>query len=143
MSKRQKPTENVRTSIQGDVKGQIAIGSNISQSQSTVHQSVSEIKFDQVHQILMDVREKLNALENLDKKDAALERVDELEQAIKEEEQPDLATMEYVKNWFGKNVPALAGMVTSVVVHPIVGKLVEAGGDLLVKDFNQRFGGEG
>jgi hypothetical protein len=51
--------------------------------------------------------------------------------------------MEYVKNWFRKNVPALAGMVTSVVVHPIVGKLVEAGGDMLVKDFNKRFGGQG
>ena len=30
--------------------------------------------------------------------------------------------------------------VTSVVVYPIVGKLVEAGGDALVGEFRRRFG---
>ena len=69
-----------------------------------------------------------------------MERVDELEQAITEEK-PDLSTMEYVKNWFVRNLPGLAGTVTSVVVHPIVGKLVEAGGDALVGEFRRRFGG--
>ena len=75
-----------------------------------------------------------------EKKDAALERVDELEEAITAQE-PDLPTMEYVKRWFVRNLPDLAGAVTSVVVHPIVGKLVEAAGDALAAEFRRRFGG--
>ena len=63
----------------------------------------------------------------------------ELEQAVTEKK-PDLSTMEYVRSWFLKNLPGLAGAVTSVVVHPIVGKLVEAGGDALVSEFRRRFG---
>jgi len=54
--------------------------------------------------------------------------------------EPDLTTMEYVKKWFVKNLPALAGSVTSLVVHPVVGKLVTAAGDAAVAEFNRRFG---
>ena len=68
--------------------------------------------------------------------------MDELEQAITERK-PHLSTMEYVRNWFGKHIPGLAGAVVSVVVHPIVGKLVEAAGDLLAVDFRKRFGRPG
>jgi len=42
--------------------------------------------------------------------------VDKLEQAITERK-PDLSTMEYVRNWFGKHIPGLAGAVVSVVVR--------------------------
>jgi hypothetical protein len=48
--------------------------------------------------------------------------------------------MEYVRDWFAKNIPTMAGAVTAVVVNPIVGRLVQAGGDTLVADFNRRFG---
>jgi hypothetical protein len=50
--------------------------------------------------------------------------------------------MEYVKNWFTKNVPGLAGAVTSVVVHPVVGKLVSAAGEAISSEFKRRFGGK-
>ena len=63
-----------------------------------------------------------------EKKDAALEWVEELGEALTAGEL-DLTTMEYVKRWFVKNLPGLAEAVTSVVVHPIVGKLAEAAGD--------------
>ena len=49
--------------------------------------------------------------------------------------------MEYVRNWFVKNVPTMAGAVTSIVINPIVGRLVQAGGDVLASDFKRRFGG--
>jgi hypothetical protein len=48
-----------------------------------------------------------------------------------------------LQNWFGKNVLGLAGAVLSVVVHPIVGKLVEAAGDLFTTGFRKRFGRPG
>ena len=35
---------------------------------------------------------------------------------------------------------ALAGAVTSVIVNPIVGKLVEAAGETVSEEFRRRFG---
>jgi hypothetical protein len=48
--------------------------------------------------------------------------------------------MEYVRQWFGRNLPKLAGVVGSVVVHPIVGALVQAAGETLAAEFRMRFG---
>jgi hypothetical protein len=139
--KKNELSKDPNINIDGDVRGQIAIGNNISQSQVNSHPVATPAEMKDLRQLINELRSKIETEVAPAKKDSALERVGELEQAITEEK-PDLTTMEYVKNWFGKNVPALAGMVTSVVVHPIVGKLVEAGGDMLVKDFNKRFGGE-
>jgi hypothetical protein len=139
--KKSKSSEIPNIQIDGNVRGQIAIGNDISQSQVNSHPVATPAEMDDLRQLINELRSKIETDVAPAKKDSALERVGELEQALTEEK-PDLTTMEYVKNWFRKNVPALAGMVTSVVVHPIVGKLVEAGGDMLVKDFNKRFGGE-
>jgi hypothetical protein len=140
--KKSKSSEIPNIQIDGNVRGQIAIGNDISQSQVNSHPVATPAEMDDLRQLINELRSKIETDVAPAKKDSALERVGELEQALTEEK-PDLTTMEYVKNWFRKNVPALAGMVTSVVVHPIVGKLVEAGGDMLVKDFNKRFGGQG
>ena len=70
---------------------------------------------------------------------AALERIDELEQAVVADE-PDLTTLQYVRKWFGKNLPKLAGSVTGLIIHPVVGKIVEAAGDLAVRQFRELFG---
>jgi hypothetical protein len=140
--KKSKSSEIPNIQIDGNVRGQIAIGNDISQSQVNSHPVATPAEMDDLRQLINELRSKIETDVAPAKKDSALERVGELEQALTEEK-PDLTTMEYVKNWFRKNVPALAGMVTSVVVPPIVGKLVEAGGDMLVKDFNKRFGGQG
>ena len=39
-----------------------------------------------------------------------------------------------------KHLPAVAGSITALVFHPILGKLVEAGGDALAAEFRRRFG---
>jgi len=70
---------------------------------------------------------------------SATERVDELEAAATAAE-PDLSTLEYVRNWFAKHVPAFLGAVTGIVVHPVVGKLVHAAGDAVAAEFEHRFG---
>jgi hypothetical protein len=140
MSKKKKPINKIQATIKGKVSGQIAIGNDITQSQTKVQQSVTPDDLKELRQLLAELHGKVEAEVSPDKKNAALERVKKLEKAVTEKK-PDLSTMESVKNWFGKNVPALAGAVTSLIVHPIVGKLVEAGGDLLVKDFQRRFGG--
>jgi hypothetical protein len=142
MSNKTKPNQSISASITGDVSGQVAVGQNINQSRSEFHPAVTVDEIQELQQMLAQLKSKVEAEAPVEKKEAALERVDELEQAITEKK-PDLSTMEYVKNWFGKHAPGLAGAVVSVVVHPIVGKLVEAAGDMLTADFRKRFGGPG
>jgi len=48
--------------------------------------------------------------------------------------------MQYVRGWFAKHLPGLAGSVVGVVVHPVVGKLVTAAGDAAVAQFEQLLG---
>lgn len=139
MRKRSKTAEGIQVTVGGDVSGQLAAGENITQV-STKSGEVTKAELEELRQLLATLRARIEAEAQPDKKDAALERVEELEQAITEKK-PDLSTMEYVRNWFVKNLPGLAGGVTSVVVHPIVGKLVEAGGAALVGEFRRRFGG--
>lgn len=139
MNKKGKSKRGINVTITGDTSGQIAVGKNIKQRQQT-GSPITAADIESFEELISELRTKVASEAPEDKKAAALERVQELEQAVTEEK-PDLSTMEYVRKWFGKNVPALAGAVTSVVVHPIVGKLVEAGGDLLAQEFQRRFGG--
>jgi hypothetical protein len=142
MSNNSEPNQSISATISGDVSGQVAVGNNIHQSRSEIHQTVTSGEMQELQIMLAKLKSQVEAEAPADKRAAALERVDELEQAITEKK-PDLSTMEYVKNWFGKHIPGLAGAVVSVVVHPIVGKLVEAAGDLLAVDFRKRFGRPG
>jgi hypothetical protein len=140
MRKKSKSSQGIQVTVGGDVSGQLAAGQNIAQVSAKRTSRVTESELEELSQLLAALRSKIEAEAQADQKDAALERVQELEQAVTEKK-PDLSTMEYVRNWFVKNLPGLAGAVTSVVVHPIVGKLVEAGGDALVGEFRRRFGG--
>jgi hypothetical protein len=143
MSEQERSGDVIRATISGDISGQVAVGKGITQTQTigAARPEVTETDLAELRQALADLRAKVAAEAPPEKKDAALERVEELEDALTAKE-PDLATMEYVKGWFAKNLPDLAGAVTSVVVHPTVGKLVEAAGDALAAEFRRRFGGE-
>ena len=140
MRKKSRSTRGIQVTIGGDVSGQLAAGQNITQMSTKTTGEVTKAELEEFRQLLAALRSRIETEAQPDKKDAALERVGVLEKAIAEEK-PDLSTMEYVRNWFVKNLPGLAGTVTSVVVHPIVGRLVEAGGDALVGEFRRRFGG--
>lgn len=74
-----------------------------------------------------------------EKKPEAMQKVAELKSAI-QSGKPDVNRMGSVLDWFKKHVPQLAGAVTSVIVNPIVGQLVEAAGDVVVAAFRRRFG---
>jgi hypothetical protein len=144
IDEQEKPSGDViRATISGDISGQVAVGKGITQIQTigAVRPEVTKADLAELRQILADLKAKVAAKAPPERKDAALERVKELEEAVTAGE-PDLPTMEYVKRWFVKNLPDLAGAVTSVVVHPIVGKLVETAGDALATEFRRRFGPE-
>ncbi len=141
MSEKKESGDVISATISGDISGQVAVGKDITQTQvvGETGPAVTEEELAQLRQMLADLKAQVAAQAPPDKKEAALERVEELQEAVTAEK-PDLTTMEYVRNWFVKHLPGLAGAVTSVVVHPIVGKLVEAAGDALAAEFRRRFG---
>ena len=69
----------------------------------------------------------------------ALFEVRALQEAV-EQEEPNLSTMQSVLNWFKRNIPRLAGAVTSVILHPIVGQVVEEAGEIAAEQFRALFG---
>jgi len=125
-----------------DVSGQVAIGNHNIQSQTieTKNVTVSEAELKALQKMFENVKDQITEKAPKEKQEKALEKVSELEEAIKTKK-PDLTTMEYVKNWFEKNLPQLAGAVTGLVVNPIVGKLVEVAGETIANEFKRRFGG--
>ena len=126
--------------ISGSVSGQIAIGENITQSRSiqSTDTHVTKADLETLRNLIEDLKTQIASTEIAEKQAIALEKVSELEEAITARE-PDITTMEYVRNWFVKNVPQLAGAVTGLVVNPIVGKLVEAAGETVAHEFKRRF----
>ena len=116
------------------------VGHHIDQSQ--VHGAppvMTEEEMAQLRQMFEQLKTQIAQEVPPAEKDKALERVDELQQAVTAKE-PDLTTMEYVRNWFVKNLPSVAGSVVGLIVHPLVGKLVEVGGDAIATTFRKRFG---
>ncbi len=137
--------DDIRVSIGGSVGegGQVAAGSHITQRYVHTHTegpvAVTEADLAELRRAVEAVKTRIVAEVPPDQQAAALDRVDELQEAVVADE-PDLTTLQYVKKWFGKNLPKLAGTVTGLIVHPVVGKIVEAAGDLAASQFRQLFG---
>lgn len=134
--------KKAHTSVHGTVSnvsgGQVAIGGTVSQTSTNVtSQGPSEADLAALLQQFSSLRQEV--LADSETPDAAAEKLDELEAAITAEE-PELSTMEYVRDWFVKYAPKFAGAVTALVVNPIVGALVGAAGEGLAAEFKRRFG---
>ena len=128
----------ITANISGGITGsQVAVGSNIAQTQ-TVSQGppVTDAERAELAQLFADLKAQVAAQAAPEVQQSATERVDELEEAINAEK-PDMSTIEYVKNWFLKKLPGLAGLVTGVLVNPIVGKLVHSAGEAVVDAVTQ------
>jgi hypothetical protein len=141
MSDEKKSGDTISATI-GNVsdRSQVAVGHHIEQSQ--VHGAppvMTEAEMIQLRQMFEELKAKIAQEAPAAEKDKALERVDELHEAVTAKE-PDLTTMEYVRNWFVKKLPSVAGSVVSLIVHPLVGKLVEVGGEAIATTFRKRFG---
>jgi hypothetical protein len=131
---------DARIDVGGDLAGQVAVGQDVRQSQMVVaHGPPTPEELAALDQRFRELAEMVDETAPDERRREALARVGELEAAVRAEE-PDLTTMEYVRNWFARNLPSVAGAVTSVIVNPIVGKLVAAAGDSLVAEFRRRFG---
>jgi hypothetical protein len=141
MSDEQKSGKNYNVKIGGDVSGQIAVGDDITQihSSPSAPQQVTEADLAAVRQMFEELKAQIEAHAPPEKKEEALQQVQELHEAVNGE-QPDLDRMSGVKSWFKRNIPKLAGTVVAVIVNPIVGKVVEAAGEGLASEIERRFG---
>ncbi len=88
---------------------------------------------------MTSLRDQIAAQVPAAQRDAALQQVDKLQEALLP--QPKLGRMAEVRDWFIKNAPAVLGAVTAVFTNPIVGKIVEAAGEMAASAFRKRFGG--
>jgi hypothetical protein len=125
----------------GDHASQVAVGKNIRQQQNSPAAEINEADLQQLQGLFDNLKKQIEQQAPPDKKAGALERIDELQQEITSKK-PEPATFEYVKNWFGKNLPALLGGVTSLVIHPVVGKIVEAASGLAADAIKRQFGAQ-
>ena len=123
----------------GDHVSQVAVGKNNRQTQTTVSAKISEADLRQVAGLFDGLKKQIEQQAPPEKKDAALERVDELQQEVTSPK-PQVVTMEYVKNWFAKNLPSLLGGVTSIMINPIVGKVIEASTGIAAEAIKKQFG---
>lgn len=142
MNEQRTTSGNVNFSVGGSVQADMLnVGNNNTQTKtiSTTSSGVTQADLIALQQLFANLEQQVQAEAPSESKENALKRVEELKEAVTAEE-PDLDRIEYVKRWFTKNLPTLAGAVTSVVVNPIVGKLVAVAGDAVAADFKQRFG---
>lgn len=129
--------DSITGNIIGDVSGQVAVGKDIAQSQTVgAGAELSEAERAELAQLLADLRARVAAEAPPEQQEAAIERANELEEALNADE-PDLTTVKYVKGWFVKRLPGLAGLITGVLVHPLVGKLVRNAGDVALEQLHE------
>ena len=138
MSEHQSPGGNINITVSGGVRAPMAVGRDIKQ-QVVTQRGVTEAEMAELRRLFAAVRAEVAAGAPAARREEAVAKVEELEAAVTAKE-PDLTTMEYVWRWFKRNLPKLAGGVTSVVVNPIVGALVTAAGETAAAEFKRRFG---
>jgi len=138
---RSKPvSHSIELNLTGNVSGQVAVGENISQTQKiqTGLETLTDFERKMLFDLIAELKKEVVHESPVGKQEAALEKVTELEQAITAEE-PDISTMEHIRNWFVSNVPQIAGTVTGLIVNPIVGQMAEAAGEAVTQEFKNRF----
>lgn len=134
--------DSIKISI-GDYAYGVAAGKDVHQSLGEqTRLQVTEADLAAMRELFAKLKRQIEAQAPPEKKDSAVERLEELEEAVTARK-PDLTTVEYVKKWFGKHLPQLAGAVISVLINPIVGKVVEATGEIAAGELKRRFGSEG
>jgi hypothetical protein len=128
---------DARIRIGADASGQIAVGNRITQTSTRIERpEVSAAELAELQTLLDDLRARIASEAPPERRDGAVERVDELATAITAEH-PDVGTMRYVLNWFRDKVGPLAGAVREMVLNPLVAKVVGAAGDVAAKDFER------
>ncbi|WP_067478863.1 hypothetical protein [Nocardia amamiensis] len=134
--------DRYNVNVGGSVSGQFTVGSDNTVSRIEAGRDVTQVTAADIAELRSEFdRLRTQLPSDTAVTDQARERLDELENAVTAPE-PDLSTMDYVRSWFIRNVPELAGAVTGLIVHPIVGQLVAMVGGSLAAEYQRRFGSD-
>ncbi|MFH8985341.1 hypothetical protein [Streptomyces varsoviensis] len=118
-----------------DVSGQVVVGrgNTVSRVEAAPGGPAAAVTEEELAALRAEFA-RVRALVPADEPEAerAVGLLDELEEAVTAPE-ADLSTMAYVRQWFARRLPALAGAVAGLVIHPVVGRLVEAAGGRLLE----------
>ena len=91
---------------------------------------------EELRSVFSDLRTTVAEQAQPERREEALAKAEELERAVVAE-QPDPGRIRKVLRWFRDNAPQLAGTVVSVVVNPLVGKVVEGAGEAIADQFRE------
>jgi hypothetical protein len=132
--------ESARVDMRGDNYGQFSVGDDntLIQSNRPPGPPLTEAEMAELRQAVAALREQVAAQAPPDKQAMALGLVDEVEKTVTAKN-PEVSTMQYVRKWFTDNLPELAGVVTSLLLSPLVGKAVEAAGGAALAEYRRRF----
>jgi hypothetical protein len=83
-----------------------------------------------------DMKAEVAAQAPPEKREEAAAQAAEIEKAVVAKE-PDPSRVRKALRWFREHLPQVLGTVTSVLVNPIVGKVVSAAGDVVAKEFRE------
>lgn len=123
------PDVSGNISVGGNFSGAAAIGSDIRQE---VHlAALTDAETADLRREVDHLRAALLKEAPPDLREEASQRADELAEAVLTD-RPDLSKLERLRDWIGERMPQLASAFTTLVLHPVLGKLVAAGGDGLV-----------
>lgn len=130
MSKRDSaPHVSGNISVGGHFSGAAAIGTDI--RQQVYLSALTDAERAELRSEVEQLRAAMLEEAPPDLKEEASQRADELAAAVLTD-RPDLSTLERLRDWIGERMPQLASAFTTLVLHPVLGKLVAAGGDGLV-----------
>lgn len=112
---------------------QVVIGdyNRVAQTIGLTPQQTAELK-----SLFDEARKRVDEQAEPEQRDQALVQTGELERAVVAE-QPDPGRIRNVLRWFKNNAPQLVGTVVSVVVNPLVGKVVEGAGQAIADQFRE------
>ena len=126
---------------QGDVStGNINISGTINNvsGNAAVGMNITQVQAAELRDLFTALKEEVEREAPPEVRDEAVQQADALEQATTGPT-PDVSVMVSVKNWFLEHAPTLVGAVTSVIINPIVGKVVQAAGDAIAAEYRRHF----
>ena len=121
-----------------DLTGQLAIGNRIRQSMGQFDRDdpVTAAERAELTALFDALRKRIAAEVPVDQQGSALDRVDELADAVTDEK-PELSTITAALTWFRKKLPELAAAVKDLILNPLVSRVVGATGEVAAAEFGE------
>ena len=127
---------DVITGVINNNQGNAAIGKDIDQTIIAAPPTAEELQA--LSEAFAALRAEVERDAPPEVRDEAVKQADALKEATLGPK-PDVSLMAQARTWFLKHAPGLLGAVTTVIVNPIVGKVVQAAGDAVAAEYRKYF----